>query len=393
MKKIKMKNIGPLDEADIILGDLTVFVGGQAMGKSIALETIKLVEDAGYIHQRLESNGYDCSKPDKFFSLYYGSGKEKIWANGTTKVEADGKVYTRDSLFEIKRTSVMKNFYIPAQRVVVIQSGWPTGFQGFDSMYPFVPREFSENIKRYMDISYSDEAGQVFPQNNRLESNLKEKIEKSIFLDYSVQLKSNEQNRKMLMLITKDGVRLPITTWSSGQREFVPLLCGLYFCLPAGGTRRRKNLSTIIIEELEMGLHPSAIIDILLIVMELLSRGYKVILSTHSTTVLDVLWAIQSMKKEGKDPVHFLNLFKLRKNNFTSKLAENVLSKTFKTYYFHDKDTKTIAVDISDLDPASTSSEEAGWGGLTEFSGAIAEIVANIVQARQFQGKIQNDKN
>ena len=49
MKSLRLQNIGPITDADITFGDLTVFVGGQAMGKSIAIEMIKLIEDAGYI--------------------------------------------------------------------------------------------------------------------------------------------------------------------------------------------------------------------------------------------------------------------------------------------------------------------------------------------------------
>jgi len=36
--------------------------------------------------------------------------------------------------------------------------------------------------------------------------------------------------------------------------------------------------------------------------------------------------------------------------------------------------------DISGLDPTSESKEEAGWGGLTEFSGRVGDVVAKVAR-------------
>jgi predicted ATPase len=46
---VQLKNIGPIKDADIRFGDLTVFVGPQASGKSIALQFLKLVLDNGLL--------------------------------------------------------------------------------------------------------------------------------------------------------------------------------------------------------------------------------------------------------------------------------------------------------------------------------------------------------
>jgi hypothetical protein len=60
-------------------------------------------------------------------------------------------------------------------------------------------------------------------------------------------------------------------------------------------------------------------------------------------------------------------------------LAEKVLAKTQAIHYFN-RDTGTTR-DISDLDPGAEEAGEAGWGGLSEFSGrannAVADAVAN----------------
>ena len=47
----------------------------------------------------------------------------------------------------------------------------------------------------------------------------------------------------------------------------------------------------------------------------------------------------------------------------------------FRTYYF--KRDGTVD-DISDLDPGSDDIGREGWGGLTEFSGHVGDIVADV---------------
>ena len=47
----------------------------------------------------------------------------------------------------------------------------------------------------------------------------------------------------------------------------------------------------------------------------------------------------------------------------------------FRTYYF--KRDGTVD-DISDLDPGSDDIGQEGWGGLTEFSGHVGDIVADV---------------
>lgn len=379
MKLLKLKNIGPVTEANIEFGDLTVFVGGQAMGKSIAMEMVKLIEDAGYIRQRMESFGLDCSKPEKLFSNYFGAGKDKIWTEGQSEIAGDAKNITRQDIFAKKRANAMKTFYIPAQRVVVIDKGWPTPFQGFDSMYPFVTREFSEIIRTFMDISFSNEEGKIFPQDNRLRKELREGIERTIFRNQTIHLNANEQNRKMVMLKTANNIELPITTWSTGQREFVPLLAGIYYCLPPARVSQKNKITRVIIEEMEMGLHPGAIISVMLLVMELLNRDYRVILSTHSPTVLDLVWALVEIQTNRADPKYFKQLFNLRGgSNYTNDLAKKIADKIIKVNYFKETSGGVSTVDISKLDPGSDSIDEWGWGGLSEFSGKIADIVGEL---------------
>jgi hypothetical protein len=137
-----------------------------------------------------------------------------------------------------------------------------------------------------------------------------------------------------------------------------------------------ENIKQVIIEEPEMGLHPRAIRSFMYIVMELLYRGYSVVLSTHSPAVLEIAWAL-GLIGEGADPVSsFCKLFGAAKKSPMEDMAQSVLKKSIKVHYFKPgEDGKTRTVDISGMDPSGME-DEADWGGLTEQSSLAGAIVA-----------------
>jgi predicted ATP-binding protein involved in virulence len=137
----------------------------------------------------------------------------------------------------------------------------------------------------------------------------------------------------------------------------------------------------VVIEEMEMGLHPRAISTVLLLVLDLLARGYRVCLSTHSPHVLDVVWALRVCQKHQADPRRLLDLFDVRATGPMRKIAETVLEKDARVYYFDTESGRTQ--DISDLDPGARDVGESGWGGLTEFSGRAADVVAQVVSSSE----------
>lgn len=59
------------------------------------------------------------------------------------------------------------------------------------------------------------------------------------------------------------------------------------------------------------------------------------------------------------------------------RVAETVLKKESRVYLFS-RETGTTQ-EISDLDPGAGDAAEAEWGGLTEFSGRAADVVAEVV--------------
>ncbi len=375
VKRMCVENVGQIGRADITFGDLTVLVGRQATGKTVFLELMKLAADTGHIHTELIKHGYDWSGDiNTFLSLYLGEGMQNIWSSEST-ITVDGEPFDKSKFVRKRRpTKFSTVFYIPAQRVLSLANGWPRAFQGFAAQDPFVVREFSEQFRILMNKEFS-RGGALFPQTNRLNNEYRRLLKTHVFGDFELRVDTHGAQRRLVLGQKSEENNIPFMAWSAGQREFVPLLMGLYWLLPAARIERRDKLSWAVIEEVEMGLHPSAISTILLIVLELLLRGYKVCLSTHSPHVLDVLWGLRVLQKHNADEDRLLEMFDCRKTQQTRKMAKSVLKKKARVYYFDGGEAR----DISGLDPGADDNIEAGWGGLTEFSGHVADVVASTV--------------
>jgi hypothetical protein len=377
IESLKLERIGQIHQADVTFGDITVLVGPQASGKSIFLQFLKLVADTGYVHEQLRKHGIEWRQLSDFLNVYLGEGMQEIWHNGQapSAIAVNSQTVEATELARrLHRTRKSSVFYIPAQRVLSLANGWPRPFTGFSSEDPFAVRDFSETFRILME----QELGRVealFPKTKRLKREYRDLLSRNVFGGFGLSVDRHGSQKRLVLKRDERSKAIPYLAWSAGQREFVPLLMGLYWLMPRASVKRRKDIEWVIIEELEMGLHPNAISVVLLLVMELLWRGYRVCISTHSPHVLDVIWALRTIQEYEADPNNLLDVFGVRKNDATRAVASEALSKDARVYYF-DRDGHTR--DISRLDPGSENALEAGWGGLSEFSGRINEIVAKV---------------
>jgi hypothetical protein len=169
-------------------------------------------------------------------------------------------------------------------------------------------------------------------------------------------------------------------TWTAGQREFAPLLLGLYHLLPPTKLPKRPDIDWVVIEEPEMGLHPQAITVVMLLVLDLLWRGYRVALSTHSPHVLTALWMLRRLKEHNARWQIVCEAFDVGTPQQMERVAEAALEKEYHVHLLaFGPDGKVCSTDISRLDPASEDEREAGWGGLTGFSSRFGDAVRKAV--------------
>jgi hypothetical protein len=277
MTTLNLNNVGQIARASLTFGDLTVLVGPQATGKSIALQLLKLMVDAGQVQGELSRYGLDWSGqlPD-FLDVYLGEGMRAIWRPQQSSLEWEGKTVNLAQLAARKRKTKDESlFFIPAQRVLALRDGWPRPFTDYTPGDPFAVREFSEKLRILVEQEFGA-SGDLFPQERRLKREFRELLQKHVFSDFHLKVDKFRSQKRLVLGTGPGSESLPYMVWSAGQREFVTLLLGFYWLMPSTKVSMRGNIRWVVLEELEMGLHPRAISVVLLLVFELVARGYRV---------------------------------------------------------------------------------------------------------------------
>ena len=380
MKNLKLTSLGQIPEADITFGDLTVLVGEQASGKSILLQLMKLILDTGDITQTLKKHGFDWHGELKnFLSIYFGEGMDGIWDNASTKITVDDEGFELDKVLSLKGKKKAESlFLIPAQRVMTLKDGWPRAFTDYAIGDPYVVKQFSEHLRLFLETSLGISEDVIFPKAHRMNKTIRDAIGGSIFGGAQVKLDRSGLRKRIILDIK--GNQLPFMVWSTGQREFVPLLLGLDRLMPSGGARKKNSVNWVVIEEPEMGLHPQSFSVLFIVLFELLRRDYKVLVSTHSSQIPELIWAIRFIAKSGSAPTRLRQLLNLNANIYSKDLTETILNeKTFKTYYFSRQESVVSVKDISSLDAEDPDEAVSDWGGLTLFSTKTADVVTEAM--------------
>lgn len=383
MKKIEVKNFGPIKNANVDFGDITIFIGAQASGKSLLLQLMKLLLDKEHIRSTMSRYNYVIGKnPENILNFYFGNGMASLWRDDTVICDEEQE-YTKYSLvpkferFDPKETL----FYIPAQRVVSISDGRPKNFMEYDISTPYVLRQFSELLRLFFQYGLNGN-NIVFPLRNRLKGAMKKSLQDNIFHQGKVLIDEASGQKKMNLSVK--GLSIPFMAWSAGQKEFMPLLMAFY-CLsgPISNVVDRNQYKYVVLEEPEMGLHPKAILSILLEIIELMQNGYKIILSTHSSVLLEFAWAFNNIKKsnaskEQKEKM-LMQLLDVEQFEAIPQMMDGVFEKSIRTYYFANKKGEVETMDISHLDVMSDNPDMADWGGLSLFSEKASQIVSSVI--------------
>lgn len=376
--RLTIDALGPIASADVRFGDLTVLTGPQASGKSVLLQLLKLVLDRPAIERRMRGQNLVWRDRDDFLDAYFGEGMRSLVRSGT-QVAVDGGPFTLDPETPSLRSEPNQErvAYVPAQRVMSIRDGITRPFGEYRAGDPYVLRAFSADVHDVVQKELSSD-GPIFPKPQRFNEALREVVAENVLASWELRIEAADLAKRFVLADPQASApaNLPFLTWSAGQREFVPLLLGLYRLMPAGSRPRRGRLEWVVIEEPEMGLHPRAIAATMAFVLELLRRKYRVALSTHSTQVLDVVWGLRRLQEAGAGWRDVLRLLGLEHQGELRRAAEQALTSSVATYYLErGRPTR----DISDLDPLAADADEAGWGGMTAFSERVANVVADVV--------------
>lgn len=376
MRSLDVKNFGPIGDVNVRFEDLTILVGAQASGKSVFLQLLKLLVDKDNILTTLDRYNYVWSKnPVSILELFFGEGMSKVWRQDS-EIVFDGQVTVLDSLLGAPENIPESLFYVPAQRILSISDGRPKNFMEFDLSTPYVLRAFSEILRLFFQNGMSGNT--VFPMRKALDSTLQKSFNDSIFHDGKIVMDERTGQKKMRMEI--GGMNVPFMTWSAGQKEFMPLLMAFYCLSDFSPTLlKREEYKYVVIEEPEMGLHPQAIKSVILQVLELMNMGYKIIVSTHSPVFLEFAWAFNILKNG--DIAHkyeaLCEMFDMTKDS--EGVFKGIFDKNIGTVYFSREKGQVVSKDITSLDAASEDDAIAEWGGLSQFSGKVTDIVSRYL--------------
>jgi len=371
---LQIRDFAHLADVSLSFGDLTVVVGPQGAGKSLALQWLKIALDGRQIVDALRAAGHPADRADALIDLIFGTGMATAWHPNSTTINLGSSQITLKSIAR-RGSGKEELFFVPAHRSMLISDGWAAPFQKLNSETPVVARLFSQNL---FDRFSGKDAGTLFPVEKRLKKEIREKIDDAVFHGGKVGIEEDQQHALRLRLVHGD-MHLPFMTWTAGQREFTPLLMGLYHLLPRTNLRKRDETKWVVIEEPEMGLHPQAINAVMLLILDLIWRGYRVVVSTHSPHVLSLLWLMKQLKENHARWQLICQAFDV-KTAPMQQVAEAALEKNYRAFLIEfGPDGRVKSVDISDLDPNSDDDRVAGWGGLTSYSSCFADVVRTAV--------------
>ena len=371
MDNFVVENLGPIAKADVTFGDLTILTGPQASGKTLFLETFALKLDIEHIaYDFLKSNSIDNF--DDFLDYYYGDNMHNIIQVNTVLTFNNDKISKKQFFEEIRNeidtciqeplSSKVENvfpniLYIPAQRSSAVSEGRIKTSDDFINS-PYVLVKFSQHLRYYIKGTQTEI--------------LSDKIKDFDFLKAAkINMRRNAGSPRLEMTVNSQTI--PYMAWSTGQREFAPLLMVL------DDFNLISVIDYIIIEEPELGLHPRAIIEFMFTVLKLMKNGVKVIISTHSSTPLDFVWTMNRLKHKGEKSFAALAEmfdFKIKDKNFFDGLFE----KEIKVYYFapDPKTRKVHSKDISSLDVESEDEDVSNWGGMSLSADRAGSIVSKF---------------
>jgi hypothetical protein len=365
---LTIRNFAQIEEVNLTFGDLTVLVGAQGTGKSLALQWLKTAMDGKQIAAALDAAG-QSPKPEILIDLIFGVGMNSAW-RGDSEVIFEGKRLTLRTIAKIG-DGKERAFFIPAHRAMLIMDGWAAPFQKLAADTPVVARIFSDNLYR---LFTSRDGEALFPLAGVLKREYRDLINDAVFHGGTVGLEQDQQHSKRLKL-GYGAAKLPFMTWTAGQREFTPLLLGLYHLLQPRKQQKRLDIDWVIIEEPEMGLHPQALTVFLLLALELLKRGYRVVLSTHSPHVLTAMWMLRRLRETKARPQLLCEAFGVKPTKPLLEVAAKALKASCYVHLLEFHKGTVRSKDISTLDPGSDDDDIAGWGGLAGFSEQFSDAV------------------
>ena len=143
---------------------------------------------------------------------------EGIWDPAATKITVDDDTFELDKVLTKKgRKKTESLCIIPAQRVMMLKDGWPRAFTDYAIGDPYIIKQFSEQLRRLMEMKLVTSEDTIFPPAGRLNKVVRDAIGESIFGGAKVKLDRSGLRKRIVLDIA--GSQLPFMVWSTGQER------------------------------------------------------------------------------------------------------------------------------------------------------------------------------
>lgn len=312
MRKLYIKQFGPVKEAELELREVNLFIGEQSVGKSTIAKLITILTDhislchltetsrqSSIWEAFLKAYSLDIYKNDNYkiiyemeeqgvlfhfeirpkkITSYMVQNQKRITTKSLIRFELFRRkpIFHPDMVFEkMKKTMSEPNkedidafieecmnnsFYIPAERIVysVITNLMPA-FMLAKSILP-------QNLLRFMHNM--EEVKKTYPQYD------------IPLLNVSYKYQGNED----YIIIKENQKELPLSSASSGIQSTIPLLLVLQLAI------EHKNYSSFVIEEPECNLFPEKQVELLKYLLQIVKSNKRTLtITTHSPYLLSAM--------------------------------------------------------------------------------------------------------
>jgi AAA15 family ATPase/GTPase len=279
MEKLRIKKFGPIEHAEIDLKRINVFIGPQASGKSTLAKVISAFRSYNNLNTEWdEENFIEKLNGDYGLGSFFQDNTRISFETNNEKFSI-GDTDTPAMVKEPPAAyyKIPPSVYIPTERVLV----------------PLISENSFLFISEKIFIQkYITEFGILF-QNGR-------KLVKELTVDFldGVTYYYEDGIDKVKL---KNGRTIRLTESSNGIQTTLPLLLAVMFLSDKVGKKNDSYIS-IAIEEPELSLFPSAQIELLKYLLELITPlNYHLTITTHSpytlTTVNNLIYAYQVGQK------------------------------------------------------------------------------------------------
>lgn len=301
MRKLIVRNFGPVNDVEIELRGINLFIGSQSIGKSTLAKLITILTDHLSLcrlvfggndmwDSQLKEYGLDAYRDDKYKIIY--DMNEDGWnlhieihsGNVTSYLYENDKritnkrsiintimnsktIYHEDSVLKTLRDSpgsivnIMTNsLYVPAERIIC---------SVIDNLLPAIALAKSTvpvNLLRFMvDLNNA----------------------KSLYSQYDVPLLDilyKQESSKDYIVVKANEKTIPLTLASSGVQSLIPLLLILKYAI------EQREYSSIVIEEPECNLFPEKQVELLKAIITMVKEPSRILtITTHSPYLLSAM--------------------------------------------------------------------------------------------------------